>query len=106
MNTPAQRKALYWKDPEKHRAAKRAKRAANPDKYRKLQYAWMLKSRHGITLGEYEALLDGRRGTCAICYGEPKGKKKLLSVDHWQDYNATVGSALTYLCREYANIAA
>ena len=37
--------------------------------------------KYGITIDEYEKLLDSQKGLCAICEQPPAGKKK-LAVDH------------------------
>lgn len=58
---------------------KHPKRDENPYLY--------LKSRNllrdfGITLNDYNNLLNKQNGKCAICNGEPNSKNKTLGVDH------------------------
>jgi hypothetical protein len=43
---------------------------------------WELKRTFGITIEDYEHMLVGQNGLCAICIGEEQRKHKTLSVDH------------------------
>lgn len=52
-------------------------RTANPKKLR----GYWLKKTYGITLEEYDAILAGQQGVCAICYGT----YDVLFVDHDHD---------------------
>lgn len=40
---------------------------------------WMLRG-HGITVAQYDQILDAQGGVCAICHEPPRGKN--LAVDH------------------------
>ena len=57
-----------------------------------------LKSRYGITLEEYEAMLTEQGGVCAIC-GLPENDryKRRLSVDHDHETGAIRG-LLCHMC--------
>ena len=61
----------------------------------KLAYAHMykLKKKYGITVGEYEAILEGQGGVCGICGWSPVGKRR-LAVDH----NHKTGEIRGLLC--------
>jgi hypothetical protein len=69
-------------DPQERKAANAAYYAANADRQRERNY---LKA-YGITVAQYEELLESQGGVCAIC-GRPEtriqqGKVKRLHVDH------------------------
>lgn len=49
-------------------------------RYTRLSREWRLKKEYGITLAEYETLLEAQGGVCAICGNPPNGR--VLSVDH------------------------
>lgn len=51
-------------------------RAKHPDR----RLATHLRYKFGITLEEYDALLDAQDGRCAICGARPEGR--MLDVDH------------------------
>jgi hypothetical protein len=74
--------------PYKNRADARAQmrryREAHPDRH--------IRSKYGLTGAEYDAMLIGQRGGCAIC-GEPPGSRK-LAVDHCH----TTGRVRGLLC--------
>ena len=51
-----------------HRKAKRHRlKAADPEAYRRIQYAWVLDKRYGISLKTYDSLKEVQGGVCAIC---------------------------------------
>ncbi len=41
-----------------------------------------LKKRFGMTIDEYEAMMEAQGGVCAVCEGPPSGRYKRLHVDH------------------------
>lgn len=63
-------------------------RKDNPKAYRSI----ILKHRYGITLKDYEELLDKQNGVCAICSNKETIKRKTnLSVDHCHTTNKVRG---------------
>jgi hypothetical protein len=75
-------KTRAWQDanPEKVRGHHRRAYRQNHDAIREAQVEMRLKARYGITLAEYEAILERQGGACALCPRVP-GKKR-LHVDH------------------------
>lgn len=72
-----------WESPcsDCHRAYMKEYVAAHPVPYEKArQYAY--KSRYGITIEEYQDLLEAQNGGCAVCGKPPSGRNEKLSVDH------------------------
>jgi len=66
------------KDPERRKQYRRAHYAANKDLYSERN----LRSKHGITAAQYDVLLAGQEGVCAICgTSEPRGRGR-FHVDH------------------------
>ena len=63
-------------NPEKRKEAQRKYDRANPDK----AMAKHLRRKFGITLDEYNRLLEKQGGVCAICGASPQNRN--LSVDH------------------------
>ena len=65
------------------RRAKEKVRKEAPDRLRNINYKYI----YGITLEEYEQMLEGQKGVCFICNKpeiskDRKGNIKKLSVDH------------------------
>jgi Recombination endonuclease VII len=56
-----------------------------------------LRTKHGMTLGEYEALKAWQNGVCFIC-GRATGKTKNLAVDH--DHRKCSSHTPDISCRE------
>ena len=71
-------RALYAKDPQKQAERTEKWRKLNPDKNRNSQ----LKRWYGITLEEYNALLDSQNGKCAICGIDKPMGVGCFHVDH------------------------
>ena len=64
---------------ERARQWQRAKRAADPDYATNIA----LKTKYGITLARYEAMLREQGGGCAICGAtQPGGRGRRFHVDH------------------------
>lgn len=78
-----------WRAANLDKERERATRFRNKhrDWYRKYHTKHRLKTRYGITLEQYEAMLEEQKGLCAICQ-KPEtarnrsGEIKLLSLDH------------------------
>lgn len=51
--------------------------AADPDWERRAAY----RKRYGLTLDQYDAMLDAQAHACAICFGGPRGRNR-FHVDH------------------------
>lgn len=102
-------KKRYWANPEKYREYARKKRAEKPELHK--QYTQNhrinfpdaererhLKRKFGITVAEYDAMLNAQNGVCAICL-QPETRIKdgvlyRLAVDH----NHTTGKIRELLC--------
>ena len=74
------------------RAYRRKKYHENPEPVREDNRRFRLKTRFGITIGEYEEILSGQKGVCGICY-KPPGKRR-LAIDH----NHKTGEIRGLLC--------
>ena len=53
---------------------------ANWEKRKFQQWKWLLKTKFNITPEQYQKMLDGQDGRCAICGNPPKTRR--LAVDH------------------------
>ena len=62
-------------------AAKAKYKITHPDKDKLSRRKSMLKKRYGITLEQYDAMLEDQNGLCVICGGANKGGWR-LAVDH------------------------
>lgn len=89
-------RASVWNkaNKEKRRAAMETFHAANPNKARD----YYLRANYGLTHEEYEDLLIGQCGVCALCGKPPIGKR--LAVDH--DHNTgEIRGLLCLNCNKY-----
>lgn len=59
----------------------RTLRAADPERYRRYDLSRRLR-KFGVTLDQYDALIEAQGGVCAICEGPPNGKDDVFHVDH------------------------
>lgn len=71
----SQRKS-YAANPEKNRERAGNRRAANPN----YQREYLLQKNYGISIQDYDEMLEAQQGRCAICRKHPK--KRRLGVDH------------------------
>ena len=76
---------------ERRRASQRRRYAANP----RAAQSGVLKSKYGITLDDYDALLASQNGVCAICLKKQSTERR-LSVDH----DHTTGRVRGILCKD------
>lgn len=80
---------------KKMREALMAKRKANPEKYRNMQYLRY----YGVTTEKYNELLRLQGGRCAICRtDQPKGQGMHFHVDH--DHTKPKGEVRGLLCMD------
>lgn len=66
----------------------------DPKKIKSQRFKYYIKSKFGITIDEYQRLLENQNGQCAICgYKEPQGATRhdRLYVDHNHDSGAIRG---------------
>ena len=64
------------------------------EKNPKYGYDWALKNKYGITLGEYDKILEDQNNRCAICGMTPEENDRRLCVDH----NHETGETRALLC--------
>jgi hypothetical protein len=82
--TKAKRNKTYEDNSEEEKLRQRQYQKNNPD----IKRNSLLKNKYGITLDQYNKILSGQNGLCAICNQPEKviypktGKIKGLSVDH------------------------
>jgi hypothetical protein len=66
---------------DKVNATKTAWKRANVEKHGASSRAAWLKAKYGLTVGEYDAMVEAQQGVCAICKGAVVSKRR-LAVDH------------------------
>lgn len=81
--------------PEHHRRVQQAWRDNNPDKVRELYRRSNLKKNFGITLEDYEEMLEAQAHGCAICGREDDDQGRNLHVDHCHATGAIRGLLCT-----------
>lgn len=79
-------------NPEKDKAATDAWRAANLERVKE----GYLRRLYGISLAEYQALLDKQGGSCGICKGPPMGRSN--GVYYHVDHDHQTGEVRGLLC--------
>lgn len=68
--------------------------AANPIKHKSSLREYHLKRTYGITIQQYNQLLENQKGGCAMCGKTPEEEKRNLAVDH----NHKTGEIRGLLC--------
>lgn len=97
-------RADYWKDPEKARAVasnqyhkdieySRSKQRSYQQRNPHVQKSSFLKRAYGLTIEDYERILNSQHGVCKICGSKDTYKK--LAVDHCH----TTGRIRGLLCQ-------
>ena len=79
------------KDPEKRKAASRRWKARHPEQAKKSDRQSKLKRTYGITVDEYNQLLEFQERGCAICGKKPDDCARRLHVDHDHETDAVRG---------------
>jgi hypothetical protein len=74
-------KAWLAKNPDKQREYLERYRTKNPEQYERVQRSGHLRRTYGLTIEDYDAMLDAQGGVCALCGAEPSPKRRLC-VDH------------------------
>lgn len=87
-----------FKTSDKRRAGARRYYKTHKEQVRTWKRNWQLKRRYGITLEQYNALLEQQGGACAICQRVPKAGR--LHVDH-DHKTKVVRGLLCYRCNRY-----
>ena len=78
----------YWRCAVKNREwhnKRRAERIASDSLHVSETYEYQRSKRlekYGLTLNDYDAMLEEQQGVCAICGGEPDTRWRMLAVDH------------------------
>ena len=64
-------------------AYNRRRRAENPTHYYEIERRSKFKRQYGITVEDYDRMLEAQGGGCAVCdVKEPGGRTKYFAVDH------------------------
>lgn len=79
--------------PERVKARNAQWRRDNPEKVKGYMRKWLLKKGYGLTLEQYERLLEDQNGVCAIC----------LQPEH-RVYNGTLASLAVDHCHETGRV--
>lgn len=92
--------------PERAAARQGRWRRSNPKRYADVNRRGLLKHRYGLTIEEYNQMLAGQGGVCAICKRPPKIKKdgtpkygaRRLAVDHFHGPGGKIRGLLCDYC--------
>lgn len=88
----------YANDPEKARNKVKAQRASmNPEVRKEVYRRHSLKSKYGITIEEFDLLLEKQNYCCAICKTDTPGGRGNFHVDHNHE-TGVVRGLLCHLC--------
>lgn len=105
--TPEYQRIWNEKNPEKSAEYQRKYRQKNLEKCREREQRWRdknpeyprrkrLRSLYGITIAQYDAVLEKQNGVCAICC-EPSRDGRRLAVDHCH-YTNKIRGLLCFHC--------
>lgn len=90
----AYKRDWYRKNTERRLERNRKWAEENREQVQEISRAGALRRQYGLTVGEYDALLAGQDGRCAICR-KPPGRHR-LSVDHCHE----TGRVRGLLCKK------
>lgn len=79
-----------WHAKHRHKEDKRRYRREDPEKVRAKYREWQLRTLYGITIEQYNQLLQKQNHACAICKSTSPGKKD-WHVDHCHSSGAIRG---------------
>lgn len=85
------------KNPEKAKASQEAWKKRNPEKWQRMRRGYVLKREFGISLHDFEKMLEAQGNVCAICKGA------LIPWPH-MDHNHATGQVREILCH-HCNLA-
>ena len=85
-----------YRDNNKEKAAKRAKKLYAKPEFRRRQTDLRLQREYGITINDYEKIFEEQGGCCAICGIHQSELKKSLDIDHCH----TSGKVRGLLCNK------
>lgn len=69
-----------WKCKECDLACQRSRYASDP--FREKNRRYKVKTKYGISLGDYDALLESQGGVCALCGTDTPGGRGRFNIDH------------------------
>lgn len=82
---------------ERQRSLTAAWRQQYPERRKRGSRAYALRKKYGLSLEDFDRLLEAQNGVCAICHREPKGG--VFAVDHDHETGAIRG----LLCQSHCN---
>lgn len=92
------RSATYWRNnKEKALQANYDWKKRNPTKTQQTSKKAMLRSKYGITIEQYETLMEKQSYCCAICGKKEETQKRALAIDH-SHLSGEIRAALCYSC--------
>ena len=86
---------IKWYGVRKNRTCLNCKRIRwhgqkHPPEFIRYQREWRMKRRYGITPEQYDALVIGQNGRCAVC-GKPEDAARRLCIDHCHETGVVRG---------------
>ena len=98
----AKKKEYRENNAEKVRAGLRSWAVANREKIKAQGFERKLVGRYGMSVVQYNEMLEAQGGTCAICPTKPTEKQR-LAIDHCHE-TGKVRSLLCHMCNKHLGI--